>query len=226
MSNEQEKPQLMDVEAKKAHLLETYATLGSIVKSCQACHVAQITFRNWLKEDPIYRDMYLKLKADKVKRSTYALQVKFLNAIAKVGTITHAAEISNLSPSNHTTWMKDRGYRIAFERAKLASADVLEREAYRRGVEGYEVDQYQGGEWRKIRKYSDTLLIFLLNGALPEKYKKVIRTEGEVKHEHTHTLDLSKLTDEQLQQLQNIINTTERQALGDGPKQIEAPDRS
>ena len=56
---------------------------------------------------------------------------------------------------------------------------------------------YQGKEVGQIRKFSDTLLIFLLKGARPETYRE--------RHEHTgkhggpiQYEDVSQMTDEQL----------------------------
>ena len=51
-------------------------------------------------------------------------------------------------------------------------ADALEDEAVRRAVDG--VDEqvfYQGKACGVVRKYSDTLLIFLLKGRRPERYR-------------------------------------------------------
>ena len=50
---------------------------------------------------------------------------------------------------------------------------MLEREARRRAVEGVEepVGFYKGEPSAYVRKYSDTLLIFLMKGARPDKYR-------------------------------------------------------
>ncbi len=47
------------------------------------------------------------------------------------------------------------------------------------------------GEVGRIREYSDTLLIFLLKAAQPEKYRETTRTEN-------LNIDLSQLSEEQL----------------------------
>ena len=59
--------------------------------------------------------------------------------------------------------------------------DVLEDEAVRRAKEGVEEPVYQGGKLvGHVQKYSDTLLIFLLKGAKPQKYgDKVRHTNGD-----------------------------------------------
>ena len=53
------------------------------------------------------------------------------------------------------------------------AADLLEEEARRRAHDG--VDEpvwFQGVQCGTVRKYSDTLLIFLLKGAKPDKYRE------------------------------------------------------
>lgn len=62
----------------------------------------------------------------------------------------------------------------AWDAAVEAGTDVLEDEARRRAFEG--VDEpagwYQGKPGGLVRKYSDTLLMFLLNGRRPEKFNR------------------------------------------------------
>ena len=65
------------------------------------------------------------------------------------------------------------------KRAFLAA--FAEVEARRRAVEGVEepVGWFQGTPGGTVRKYSDTLLIFLLKGARPHKYRDNIRAAPE-----------------------------------------------
>ena len=78
---------------------------------------------------------------------------------------------------------------------KRIGAEALEDEATRRAAEG--VDEpvfHQGAQVGTIRKYSDTLAIFLLKGAMPEKYR------DNAKLELSGRVDLGKLTDDELDQ--------------------------
>lgn len=71
-----------------------------------------------------------------------------------------------------------------------AASERLMAEAVRRGEEG--VDEpvfYKGKKVAKVRKYSDTLLMFTLNA------------RGKGTRNNSYTLDLSKLSTEQLQRL-------------------------
>ena len=67
-------------------------------------------------------------------------------------------------------------FAAAWDEVEDAVADTMERELYRRAVEGVDKPVFhQGDEVATIREYSDTLLIFGLKGARPEKYRE--RTE-------------------------------------------------
>ncbi len=100
----------------------------------------------------------------------------FLAALSQSGTIRKAAEVVGIQRQSHYDWLnadEDGSYHAAVEIAKLEAAERMEEEARRRAVEGYDSPVYQGGEKvGVIRKYSDLLLIFLLKGALPEKYRE------------------------------------------------------
>ena len=75
----------------------------------------------------------------------------------------------------------DELFAAAWKVARYQSADVLESEAWRRAVTGTLKPVYQGGQLvGKIREYSDTLLIFLLKHADPERFNppKDVRVGG------------------------------------------------
>ena len=97
----------------------------------------------------------------------------FLHAYAKSGTVKAAAEAVGLSRRMHYHWMKaDPAYAAAFAEAQEQAADTIEAELVRRAVEGVEEPvHYRGQRVDMVRKYSDVLLIFLLKGLRPEKYR-------------------------------------------------------
>lgn len=111
----------------------------------------------------------------------------FLAAFSECGNITQAAELADIDRTSHYRWVKeDPVYAAAFADAEEAAADRLEQEARRRAVEGVEEPVFHKGKVvGTVRKYSDTLLIFLLNGAKPEKYKQRTQTEhtGKISHD-------------------------------------------
>jgi hypothetical protein len=102
----------------------------------------------------------------------------FLTAFAECGNISTASRLSGIARSNHYDWMQnDPDYPALFIEADKEAAEKLEQEARRRAVNGVSKPVfYKGEECGVVQEYSDTLLIFLLKGALPEKYKE--RYEG------------------------------------------------
>jgi hypothetical protein len=124
----------------------------------------------------------------------------FLAAFAEVGNITRAAEIAGIARSNHYDWLKDDpDYPDLFKQADQQACDRLEQEARRRAVHG--VDEpvfYKGDECGVVRKYSDTLLIFLLKGAMPEKYKDRVESDSRNTNININT-DVTHLTPEERQ---------------------------
>jgi hypothetical protein len=111
---------------------------------------------------------------------TVAKQNAFLKAYARRGTITHAARDAGVPVSYHYNWLEiDPDYPQKFKLAHQEAVEELEAEARRRAIEGVEeaTGWYKGVPGGFVQRYSDTLLIFLLKGALPDKYKD--------RHEHT-----------------------------------------
>jgi len=140
----------------------------------------------------------------------------FLAAYAECGTITQAAEIAGIDRVTHYRWLKDDPeYAKAFEEAHEKSVERLEQEARRRAVEGWEEPVFHKGKVvGKVRKYSDTLLIFLLKGAAPDKYRERVQTEhtGRIDSNMTVTHDLRKLSAEKLAQLESILSEAQHES--------------
>lgn len=125
---------------------------------------------------------------DLASEKTAALQNSFLAAYSAAGSIAHAAKAAGCSRESHYVWMRnDPTYPERFRAAFEESADSLEDEAHRRAYEG-----------------SDTLLIFLLKGKKPERFREQWKGEISGPNNGPVRIDLSKLTDEQLEQLNNL----------------------
>jgi len=116
----------------------------------------------------------------KTEKAKKARQDAFLAEYKLCATITHAAEIALIARQRHYKWLdNDPAYAKRFEEAKTAATDSLVAEARRRATQGVEESVYYQGEVvGTIRKYSDTLLIFLLKGALPEVYRERYEISG------------------------------------------------
>lgn len=105
----------------------------------------------------------------------------FLGALEEGLSVTGAcreAKISRQTAYHHRSL--DEGFRAAWDDAIEAGTDTLEDEAHRRAYKGTEEPVYQQGELvGTVRKYSDTLTIFLLKGRRPVKYRDNAKLEVE-----------------------------------------------
>ena len=117
-----------------------------------------------------------------------ARQSAFLKAYAKCGVISRAAVMAKMERRAHYTWMQDDpDYPELFREAHEQAVDVLETEAVRRAVDGYEKPVWHKGvQVGTERKYSDTLLIFLMKGNKPEKYRDNVYHRHQHAHAHLH----------------------------------------
>lgn len=89
-------------------------------------------------------------------------QDAFLSTYRQSGVITTACKAIGISRETHYDWLEtDPTYPERFESAKRHAAQALEEELYRRAVD----------------EKSDTLLIFALKGAMPDKYRERFSAE-------------------------------------------------
>lgn len=110
-------------------------------------------------------------------------KAKFLEEFPKFCTVLGTTRALNLNRKSIFEWLDaDPEFKAAYEALRRGPVvDTLEAEAFRRGHDGWDEPVYQGGEEvGTVRKFSDTLLIMLLNGAAPEKYRKRVEQSGAV----------------------------------------------
>jgi hypothetical protein len=110
-------------------------------------------------------------------------QRAFLAAYSKTGNISVAAKSASVGRRSHRDWMASELYSTAFAEADEDAIELLEGEALRRAVQGTErTVYYQGRECGRMREYSDNLLMFLLKGRKPEKYRDNVQVQhtGEI----------------------------------------------
>jgi hypothetical protein len=104
----------------------------------------------------------------------------FITSLSLRGIVTQACETAKIE---RTTAYKaretDTTFAAAWDEAVEVAADALEAEAWRRAVDGVEkpVGFYQGAAGEYVQEYSDTLLIFLLKGVRPAKYRDNVKVE-------------------------------------------------
>jgi hypothetical protein len=103
----------------------------------------------------------------------------FLKALAKLGNISDACRKARVPRRTVYNWKaEDADFAQAWAEAEETAVDVLEREARRRAASGtLKPVYYLGKKVGTIREYSDTLLIFLLKGARPDKYADRVKNE-------------------------------------------------
>jgi hypothetical protein len=128
---------------------------------------------------------------------TIAKKAAFLAAYRQMGVVSYAAKVAGIARETAHRWRReDEAFAEQFAKAHADATDNLEGEALRRAVEGVErpvihrrqvVMAWTDGRGNyvpegaphavrevpvTIREYSDTLLIFLLKAARPEKYRE------------------------------------------------------
>ena len=133
---------------------------------------------------------------------------RFLEEFSKHANIGVAAKASGIDRQMHYRWLTDPEYVAAFETATKAACDNIDREIYRRGVEGVkEPVFYNGKRVDHITKYDTTLLIFLAKGLMPGKYKDNYKADislnGSIKT--SHDINLTRLPDAELETLISIL---------------------
>lgn len=118
------------------------------------------------------------------KRAELTIKKKavFLEHVIEGFSISDACKAIKVARRTPYDWRElDADFAEAWDEAVDIGNGALEDEAMRRGVKG--VDEpvyYKGQPVGHIKRYSDTLLIFLMKGRMPEKYGDKFR------HEHKH----------------------------------------
>ena len=103
-------------------------------------------------------------------------QRAFLGVYRQCANVRLAARLARCARSQHYWWLKQPAYAEAFAEARAEACDALEAEARRRAVKGVRKPVYYKGKVVGFnRKYSDTLLMFLMKGAMPEKYRDNVK---------------------------------------------------
>lgn len=104
--------------------------------------------------------------------------------IQTCGHLTRAAQAARINRVTHYSWLNHaenkEDYRIAWERVQPIAAQMVLDQAVERAAHGVEEPVFYKGEVVGfVKKYSDNVLITLLKGLIPDKFKdRVEQTVG------------------------------------------------
>ncbi len=105
-------------------------------------------------------------------------KARFLRAYSETGNIYRACVDANVDRRTIYKWQEhDDQFALAMRQAEIEAIERLEEEARRRAYDGVVREKgvyYQGARVGSaiVTEYSDSLLMFLLKGLKPEKYKE------------------------------------------------------
>jgi hypothetical protein len=113
-----------------------------------------------------------------------AWQKKFITRLCQTGNISAACRKAKITRQGaYQSRDADELFKAAWDEALIISTEALELEARRRAAIGVQEPVFhQGMQVALVRKYSDTLLIFLLKAHKPEMYRERVEAShsGEV----------------------------------------------
>jgi len=138
----------------------------------------------------------------------------FLAAFRETASVTAAAKAAGIGRDHHYRRLrKDPLYRAAFEEAEVVAAQTLEDEAVRRAMEGHDEPVFYQGKptGYTVRRYSEGLLMMLLKGRRPERYRdKTITHQGKVTLSHQARMLKEAFTLEELQEMQKRMDAIDK----------------
>ncbi len=153
------------------------------------------------------------------KEWTYAWQPVFLKWLSVKGNVVAACDKAKVNrPWAYEVRELNADFATAWDEALAEATERMEMEARRRAVDGVLEPVFQGGgKVGTVRKYSDTLLIFLLKAHAPTKYRDNGRLEltgangGPIETKTNVSVDIARLTTEQIAQLIAIAESAQAQ---------------
>lgn len=110
---------------------------------------------------------------------TAKVRETFLSTLAHACNVSEACRVAGIGRMTAYKWRDDDPvFAEAWQAAVDEAVDKLEREAWRRGVEGVEKPvTYQGEITTTYLEYSDRMLEILLKAHRPEKYVERVKNE-------------------------------------------------
>lgn len=110
-------------------------------------------------------------------------QLRFLQRISRGDTFFEACEYCEVDRLVVEEWKKDKTFTRRLSLAMEDAADLLEKEARRRAVDGIEKGVYFKGEKCDTEvQYSDSLMMFLLKGRRRSVFGEAIDINADIRH--------------------------------------------
>lgn len=119
-------------------------------------------------------------------------RLAFLTVLADTANVSRACSGAGIGRTAAYQWRNDDlDFKKSWDEALEIGIGALEDEAHRRAFEGTdEPVHYLGQRCDTIKKYSDTLAIFLLKAHRPDKYRE--RFEGQLSGDMTLNLSFGR----------------------------------
>lgn len=131
---------------------------------------------------------------------------QWLDTFRWCGMVSTACELMGISRNTvYAERQRNEDFALAWADAEEESTEAMEREAYRRAVEGVTTPLVSAGKHvTDVQSYSDRLLEFMLKSRRPEKYRDRVDVNHSGKIEKRVKVDLEKLDDNELDALERI----------------------
>jgi hypothetical protein len=131
----------------------------------------------------------------------------FLEAFEQTGMVSRACEAIGISRQTaYAERQRNEDFAVEWHDVEERVTETMEREAYRRAVEGVTEPVVSAGKHvTDVQSYSDRLLEFMLKARRPEKYRDRVDVKHSGKVERRVKVDLAKLDDEELNNLERIV---------------------
>lgn len=117
-------------------------------------------------------------KQQRTVRTDRAREI-FLSVLRETCNVSEAARAANMGRRTAYEWRDaDEAFAADWDDAEQEAADKLEREAWRRAVEGTDKPvTFQGAITATYKEYSDRMLEILLKAHRPDKFTDRLKTE-------------------------------------------------
>jgi len=120
--------------------------------------------------------------------------------------VSRACEVIGIS--RQTAYMerqRNEDFAIAWADVEERTTETMEREAYRRAVEGVTEPLVSAGKHvTDVQSYSDRLLEFMLKSRRPEKYRDRVDVNHSGQVDQRVRVDLTRLDDSELESLEKL----------------------